>query len=429
MALNFKNIKKNTEQPQTLNKPPVIQTGFKLSATNGKTYDLDEIIKTKLRSNSEATLNLRVNSSEELRDKLVEMVTKKILDDYGISYGLYEDEYKTKISEVSNFSSLFDQYYNMYYDEYTGIINNDGYDGSISMDTALRKITLTKEDIRKYTLSDVAEHQKEFVLPNKYRPVVIWTDGTDDPGNVTPTESVLYKDELYAYMYDILQSKDDRIVLQKNPDTNELEINLNDVSRLSEFNSMENKLDNYYDTIQHLTEQMSDLEERLNNINGNTGNPNININTVDEIEIDNNGNLITDPNAVPSVKAVYNLVSSYMSHIGRYITQGNEPNEFTLVVSATTQINDDELSVSSLDRIYEDVNGDYILDLFGEASSSDVPTVEELFNMIDNEDGDVTMELSDNVLVTNDINETDYSMSVDESVELDTDNDGYILTI
>ena len=84
---------------------------------------------------------------------------------------------------MNNFSRVFDAYFTRYYEEYKKVINSGNFEGSFSIDTILRTIKLTKEDIRKYTLTDVCEHQTEFLnYSDRNRPLIIWTDGTNDCG-------------------------------------------------------------------------------------------------------------------------------------------------------------------------------------------------------------------------------------------------------
>lgn len=186
MKLDFSKLKKNTENQQPTNTPqvdPTTQTGIKLSFTEGKTYDLDEIIANKLRDNENGTLVLRTIGDIQFRNRMIELVTKKILDDYGVEWT--EDNWKLAetLAKVNNFSRVFDAYFTRYYEEYKKVINSGNFEGSFSIDTILRTIKLTKEDIRKYTLTDVCEHQTEFLnYSDRNRPLIIWTDGTNDCG-------------------------------------------------------------------------------------------------------------------------------------------------------------------------------------------------------------------------------------------------------
>jgi hypothetical protein len=201
MALNLSKLKKGTtnEEPQVSqvsNINPTTQPGFRLSLQNNKTYDLDELIQIKLRDNSNATLVLRTITNEELKTKLIEYVTKKILDDYRITWD--ETNYKTQIQYVEQFDRVFDLYFNRYYDEYKKVITSDNYNGSISIDTIFRHIKLTKEDIRKYTLGDVAANQDNWIsIADKNRALVLWTDGSPDTGEQAASDLSSRVDELY----------------------------------------------------------------------------------------------------------------------------------------------------------------------------------------------------------------------------------------
>ena len=128
MKLDFSKLKKNTENQQPINTPqvdPTTQTGIKLSFTEGKTYDLDEIIANKIRDNENGTLVLRTIGDIQFRNRMIELVTKKILDDYGVEWT--EDNYKLAetLAKVNNFSRVFDAYFTRYYEEYKNYSTND----------------------------------------------------------------------------------------------------------------------------------------------------------------------------------------------------------------------------------------------------------------------------------------------------------------
>lgn len=385
MALNFNNIKKKQSQQEPPQVNPISQPGFNLAFTNGKTYDLDEIIAEKLRSNSDSVLRVKVLTDENLQNKLIELVSKKILDNYNVSYT--NDNYKSRVSKVAGFSQIFDVYYNEYYDAYIDAINQDSYDGSISIDTILREINLTKADVKNYTLKDVEAAQDTFLMPNKYRPVIIWTDGTDDPGNVEPSESVLYRDELYSYLNETLISKNSSLTFTKNNINKQLEADLIGVAASRDLDNVNNKLDSAFDQIELLKGMIED-----SNGGGHK------VTTVDKILIDENGNLVSDPTAVPSVKAVYILMTGYISGIGRKIVQNGDG--YALSVNKLSLINDEQISLSSLDKFILNEDGDYTLKLFN-TPLSNINTQKSDLSISSSESGDYSLQTTNTNLINN----------------------------
>lgn len=385
MALNFNNIKKKQSQQEPSQVNPISQPGFNLAFTNGKTYDLDEIIAEKLRSNSDSALRIKVLTDDNLQNKLIELVSKKILDDYNISYT--NDNYKSQVSKVAGFSQIFDIYYSKYYDAYVAAINQDSYDGSISIDTILREINLTKADVKNYTLKDVEAAQDTFLMPNKYRPVIIWTDGTDDPGDVEPSESVLYRDELYSYLNEALISKNSSLTFTKNNKNKQLEADLVGVASSRDLDNVNNKLDSAFDQIELLKGLIDDSDGG-----------GYNVTTIDKILIDENGNLISDPTAVPSVKAVYSLMTGYLSGIGRKIVPNGDG--YALYVNKLSLINDEQISASSLDKFILNENGDYSLKLFNTTVSYINPQKSDL-SISTSESGDYVLHATNTYLINN----------------------------
>ena len=249
--LNLNGLKKQAEsnkdsvESTTLNglnlsqvtqpKPEAVKPGFSLSFTEGKSYDLDQIVAEKRRDNENAPIFLQASLGPVFEKTMAELVAKKILSDYNIPYS--DSNYKTEINKIPNFSRVFDVYANKYYRIYIGMdtltypisnedkfnsiigmkyypivdgniqvlpnplivsesdkekligtkiaLKNDVYEGSISLDTVFQQASITSSDVKKYTLEDVYEADKQgkfLSYTDRYRPMIIWTDGTPDPG-------------------------------------------------------------------------------------------------------------------------------------------------------------------------------------------------------------------------------------------------------
>lgn len=224
----------NTSQI-TATRPEPINPGFKLSFTDGKSYDLDEIIANKRMDNANAPLFLQAGLGQVFEETMSELVAKKILSDYNIPYS--DSNYKTQINLVPNFDRIFTVYSNKYYRIYVGMetftysvtnsdkfdsivgmkyypivdgsiqvtaepltvkesdrssligtkiaLKNEEYEGSISLETVFQQASVTSADVKKYTLTDVyeADRQGKFLsYTDRYRPILLWTEGTPDPG-------------------------------------------------------------------------------------------------------------------------------------------------------------------------------------------------------------------------------------------------------
>lgn len=207
--LNLDALKSNLESEEQ--QKPEENQSFTLTFVEKKVYDLDEMIEKKRRNNPDKELILQVNLAEDITNTIIDMVTQKILDTYKVTYDTNPESnlyFKKRISSILNFEVLFDRYFERYYNRYLEEINKPEYDGSVSIDTILRKINVTKEDVRNYTLQDVADNETRFInLYDKNKPLVIWTDGTPDPGcGEIPT--IVYTDELLDYLYSMLNSSD-----------------------------------------------------------------------------------------------------------------------------------------------------------------------------------------------------------------------------
>lgn len=152
------------------------ETSFNLSFTPNTTYDLDDMIYKKSRSNSDAALIIQVLEREKIKDQIVLMVTRDIIEAHGLTWN--EETYKTDVSQIPGFEKLFDVYLNTYYEIYlanAGAVSS----GSMSMDTVLNKISIFNQDYRKHLLESGAyPTQIDQYLKDYNKPNVVWTEGT-----------------------------------------------------------------------------------------------------------------------------------------------------------------------------------------------------------------------------------------------------------
>ena len=288
--LNLSGLKKQAEanntpvESTTLNglnlsqltqpKPEAVNPGFSLSFTEGKHYDLDQIVDEKRRDNENAPIFLQASLGEVFEKTMAELVAKKILSDYNIPYS--DNNYKTEINNIPNFSRIFDVYANKYYRIYVGMdtltytvsnedkfnsiigmkyypivdgniqvlpnplivlesdkekligtkiaLKNDVYEGSISLDTVFQQASISSSDVKKYTLEDVYEADKQgrfLSYTDRYRPMIIWTDGTPDPGQEdTSTDKTDVDSENLAYWINQKLKSNTALSINKNIDGN-----------------------------------------------------------------------------------------------------------------------------------------------------------------------------------------------------------------
>ena len=288
--LNLSGLKKQAEsnkdsvEPTTLNgldlsqitqpKPEAVNPGFSLSFTEGKSYDLDQIVAEKRRDNENAPIFLQASLGEVFEKTMAELVAKKILSDYNIPYS--DSNYKTEINKIPNFSRVFDVYANKYYRIYIGMdtltypisnedkfnsiigmkyypivdgnievlptplivkesdkekligtkvaLKNEIYEGSISLETVFQQASISSSVVKKYTLTDVYEADKQgkfLSYTDRYRPMIIWTDGTPDPGQEdTSTDKTDVDSENLAYWINQKLKSNTALSINKNIDGN-----------------------------------------------------------------------------------------------------------------------------------------------------------------------------------------------------------------
>ena len=205
-SLNVSSSQSSSEQPIPTEK------GFSLSFTEGKEYNLDDIIFKKRRDNDKCPLIVKVDLNNANDAEVIKLITKLILSDYGIE-NVTDDNYKTLINDVPNFYSVFDLYFNRYYTLYYNELYNKVANGSISISTALEEIAY-KHDYIDDLLSEASDTRAYANVFN--RPKVVYEYGTS-PDNYDGSTSII-SDNIKG-IKDILAEDDssdpnDRIVLE-----------------------------------------------------------------------------------------------------------------------------------------------------------------------------------------------------------------------
>jgi len=140
-----------TVNDQTVRETESSLNAFSISFTEGVEYDLDEIIFSKRRDNANCPLIVQVRDDNENDEKIVKAITKLILHDYNITFDPNDtvtasNYYKKVVYKVPDFYTVFDTYFNRYYDIYykqiTGV-----QEGALSLDTVIETIQSTHDEI------------------------------------------------------------------------------------------------------------------------------------------------------------------------------------------------------------------------------------------------------------------------------------------
>jgi hypothetical protein len=152
-------------------------TGFSLGFTDGKTYDLDEILFSIRRDNPDSPLIMKVESADSQLEAQIMFATNQILTEYFNETFLVENPSVTpSISLIPNFASLLESKLAILDAEE---IEEELEEGSLTINENQPKIGVKKEDIMKYLLSDTPK-KRSTPLINLNRPIAMWTEGQGD---------------------------------------------------------------------------------------------------------------------------------------------------------------------------------------------------------------------------------------------------------
>lgn len=160
---NNQNTQSNTSGTNYINLTAIQAeetNGFSLTFTEGATYDLDDIIFAKKRDNANCPLIVKVNTESSQDEAVIAVITKLILSDYDIEYdttSTNDDDpmyYKNRVHLVPSFYTVFDKYFNQFYQIYYNQLNTNNSLGSISLTTVIEEIQTTHDNIYESLLSN-----------------------------------------------------------------------------------------------------------------------------------------------------------------------------------------------------------------------------------------------------------------------------------
>ncbi len=158
----------STENTATSEEPT-----FSLTFTNDEVYNLDDIVFKKRRDNADCPLIVHVKDDDPIDEAVIAQITKLILSDYGIGYN--DTNYKTQISYVPLFESVFTNYFNTYYEIYHKKRTKVN-EGSISLTSILEEIVAYHESL---VNGFVGESARTYANSDSYnKPKVEWEYGT-----------------------------------------------------------------------------------------------------------------------------------------------------------------------------------------------------------------------------------------------------------
>jgi len=151
--------------------------GFTLQFTDGKTYDLDEIIFNRRRDNSKAPIAIRVNSTEYVEAEVLQQLTAYILLRYPTA---------TSTNDIPNFQEVLNLYFEREYENLSEAAKIAKEEGELVVDQKQEKLRVKKDDIKSYLLGK--ERAKSSVPALNYnRALAVITQGTPD-GNISEVD-------------------------------------------------------------------------------------------------------------------------------------------------------------------------------------------------------------------------------------------------
>jgi hypothetical protein len=148
--------------------------GFTLQFTDGKTYDLDEIIFNRRRDNSKAPIAIKVNSTEYVEAEVLQQLTAYILLKYPTA---------SSTADIPNFQDVLNLYFEREYENFSEAAKIAKEEGELVVDQKQEKLRVKKDDIKNYLLGKERTRTAAAPAVNYNRALAVITQGTPD-GNI-----------------------------------------------------------------------------------------------------------------------------------------------------------------------------------------------------------------------------------------------------
>jgi hypothetical protein len=166
-------VSSNPIQSQVFNPSSVTDgepgSGMGLSFTDGKTYDLDEILFSIRRDNPDSPLAVQVVKESSQEEMILQLSTQELLIEYSTD----------NINNIPNFGTLVSARYQLKLLDLEEIESSTAAEGSLVLNETQPKIGVSKADMLKYLLDD-SPVQRTKPIVNLDRPLVIWSEGQGD---------------------------------------------------------------------------------------------------------------------------------------------------------------------------------------------------------------------------------------------------------
>jgi len=141
-------------------------TGFSLSFTNDKVYDLDAIIASIRRDNNEKALIMKVNTDSQV----VQAIIDRCIEELKI---LYTAE---NLEDILNYQEIFNEYFEEHIDNYYREASAAGIEGELVINEKQTKIEVTKTDMMRYLLDDNPKSGLVRPIIDYTKAIAVWTE-------------------------------------------------------------------------------------------------------------------------------------------------------------------------------------------------------------------------------------------------------------
>lgn len=168
--------------------------GFGISFTSDKVYDLDAIIASIRRDNSDEALIMRVNVDSEISLAIIDRCVEELLV-------LHTAD---SLEDILDYQNVFNAYFEAHFDEYDDLARAAGIEGELVIDARQDKVTINRANLKKYLFEEVKSTDKMKPILVYEKAMTQWTEIGD--GDLT-TSSDFDTIALYQARIDALEER------------------------------------------------------------------------------------------------------------------------------------------------------------------------------------------------------------------------------
>jgi len=170
------------------------ETGFAITFTSDKVYDLDAIIASISRDNDDEALVMHVNLESEIVLAIIDMCVEALKVEYTAA----------NLEDILDYQNVFNTYFEEHFDEYSELARAAGIEGELLLDEKQAKLAIDRVNLKKYLFDEIKSTDVLKPILNYTKAMTQWTEIGDGDGTIAADFDTI---ELYQARIDALEER------------------------------------------------------------------------------------------------------------------------------------------------------------------------------------------------------------------------------